>query len=243
MILKTVFLPFDIKVSRITKRQSMKPAKSEVTRIVDRNYTKIFCIGYNKTGTTSLEKLLLDFGFSTGNQAVAEILAEDWAIHNRAERIIKYCHTADAFQDVPFMYPGLYKELDKAFPGSKFILTVRDSPDQWYNSLVSFQTKLFSSDKSKFPDEIDQGNALYRYKGWLLDFARSFWDYPRVPLYDENEYKARYLRHIALVQEYFAHRPNDLITINLSIKDDFARLCQFLNVQTNIEGFPWMNKT
>ena len=220
-----------------------KPAQPKFTRILNRSYDKIFCIGYNKTGTTSLEKSLSDFGFRIGNQAVAEVLAEDWAFHKRSERLIRYCHTADAFQDVPFMYPGLYKELDKAFPGSKFILTVRDTPEQWYTSLVSFHTKLFSSDKSRFPNESDSANALYRYKGWLLDFARSFWNYPIVPLYDEHEYKSRYLRHIADVQQYFINRDNDLITINVSQKDDFSRLCRFLHVQTDIEGFPWMNKT
>jgi hypothetical protein len=75
---------------------------------------KVFCIGFGKTGTTSLEKALTGFGFTMGNQAVGEILAEDWA-NLRSERIIKFCKTANAFQDIPFALPGLFKELDKAF--------------------------------------------------------------------------------------------------------------------------------
>jgi hypothetical protein len=42
---------------------------------------------------------------------------------------------------------------------------------------------------------------------------------------------------------YFKERPNKFIEINLAIKDDFRRLCEFLSVETNINGFPWLNRS
>jgi len=32
---------------------------------------KVFCIGYNKTGTTSINKMLRDFGYRMPSQSIA----------------------------------------------------------------------------------------------------------------------------------------------------------------------------
>jgi hypothetical protein len=211
--------------------------------IADRNYDKIFCIGFGKTGTTSLEKALAEFGFNIGNQGVAEILSEDWASKN-SNRIINFCRTAEAFQDMPFGLPKLYIDLDKAFPNSKFILTVRDDEKQWINSLKQFHAKLFSKDKTKPPTEDDLKNALYRYKGWLLKIQELFFNYPEVALYDEQYYTQKYLTHNSDVKKYFEGRENDLLILNVSQKDSYQRLAIFLKMKVEKEAtFPWLNKT
>jgi len=178
-----------------------------------------------------------------GNQPVAEILSLDWLTNKNAERIIRYCYTADAFQDVPFSYPELHRELDKAFPNSKFILTVRNSPDEWFNSLVRFHTNIFSSDLTRPPNEDDLNSATYHYKGYALDVFKLAYKYPKIPLYDEATYKNDYIMNNDEKRSYFKDRPNNFIEINLAIKDDFQRLCEFLNVETDIADFPWLNKS
>lgn len=240
---KIPFFPLNIEITKIKQRQPDDSRQVKPDFQVDRDYNKVFCIGFGKTGTTSMKKLLGKFGFKIGNQAVGEILSEDWMSHHRTDRIIKFCYTADAFQDAPFSRRGLYRELDKAFPGSKFILTLRDSPEQWFDSLVRFHTKKFSSDKSRPPDEEDKRNALYRYKGYLLDNARLVWDYPKVPMYDKEAYIQKYCDHNDDIREYFANRPDDFIEINVGRKKDFKRLCSFLKIKTSLEDFPWENKT
>lgn len=236
MKIKSHFLPLEIEISRKKNAPERKLVK------VNRDYNKIFCIGFNKTGTTSLEKLLKLFGFTLGNQAAAEVLLEDWTKYKNADRLIRYCHSADAFQDVPFMFPELYKELDRAFPNSKFILTVRDSADQWLRSLKTFHAKKFAAQKDRTPTEEELKNATYRYKGFMFDLAVALWDYPQIPLYDDEQYKAKYLNHIKEVTEYFKGT-NRLIQLNVSSKDDFGALCHFLNVEAEIKEFPWENKT
>ena len=236
MIIKLPFLPWELKIQRIVQSPHQ-------TIIRNRNYNKIFCIGLGKTGTTSLENLLSMFGFSLGNQAVGEVLSHDWLINQNPERIIRFCHTADAFQDAPFGYPGLYKELDKAFPNSKFILTVRDTPEKWFESLIRFHTKLFSSDPSRPPNEDDLNNASYRYKGYMLETHILLYGYPKTPLYDESTYKDHYVRNNNEKRSYFKDRPNDFLELNLAISEDFQRLCEFLNIETDIIGFPLLNKS
>ncbi len=76
---------------------------------------KIFCIGQNKTGTTSIRKACEDLGFDVGNQRVAENLLINY-LENDFKSIIDYCKTANVFQDFPFSWPETYKHLDKAFP-------------------------------------------------------------------------------------------------------------------------------
>jgi hypothetical protein len=243
MKLKIPFLRYSFDIVRIPGKKSLSKLRSEDIIDIQRDYDKIFCIGFNKTGTTSMAKLFSHFGFSVGSQAVGEILAEEWTLHGRTDRIINFCYTADAFQDAPFNRHGLFKELDKAFPRSKFILTVRDTPEQWFDSLVRFHTKKFSSDKSRPPDEEDKRNALYRYKGYMLDNALNVWDYPKVPMYDQTAYKKKYIDYNESVRDYFRGRPDDFIEINLARKEDFNRLCTFLKIKTKLECFPWVNKT
>lgn len=85
--------------------------------------TKIFCIGDFKTGTTSLYYALKILGIRTARlfKRRCYMLKNDDVFINKI-KIYSY----DAFVDFPMGYSDLYKKLDKAFPGSKFILTLRD---------------------------------------------------------------------------------------------------------------------
>ncbi len=243
MIIKLPLLPFNIKVHRVYPGKKELQKEKPWAVIKNRNFDKVFCIGAGKTGTTSLEKLFTQFGFKMGNQPTAEVLSRDWLMNTSAERIIRYCYTADAFQDAPFGYPNLYNELDKAFPNSKFILTVRNSAEEWFNSLVRFHAKKFSSDPLRPPNDQDLSNATYRYKGYMFESYQFVYGKYNIPLYDKQSYKENYLKNNEEKRNYFKNRPNDFIEINLSIQDDFQRLCEFLNIETNIAGFPWENKT
>ena len=91
--------------------------------------------GANKTGTTSVAAALDALGFTLGDQPTAERLIDDWAVRD-FDGIVSYCRSADAFQDIPFSLDYTYQAVDQAFPGAKFILTVRSSAADWYESLT-----------------------------------------------------------------------------------------------------------
>jgi hypothetical protein len=207
------------------------------------NDVKVFGIGFGKTGTTSLYSALTDIGYKMGNQAVAETLCEDW-YKKRTDRIIAYCHTAHAFQDLPFGLPGLFIELDKAFPDSKFILTVRDSSEQWYNSLTRFATKVFSTDKSRLPTVTDLKNATYRYQGWAFEMQKNFYGYDKYGLYNKDFLIRLYEKHNEDVKEYFRDKPGRLLILNVAEKGSYKQLTTFLGIKnTKKRDFPWKNKT
>lgn len=235
-----------INISFEVFRESLDSKKTETKKektIIDKNYNKIFCIGFNKTATTSLAKTLDIFGFKMGNQNIAELLSEEVS-KKMYEKFIKYCKTADAFQDIPFMFPEVYKVLDKTFPNSKFILTTRDNKEEWYDSLKRFHTKKFSKNKQSLPTEEDLVKTTYIYEGWVLDIKKMFWEYPKVPLYDKETYQNMYESHNKEVINYFKERSKDFIVLNLKQTQDFDKLCNFLNVKNPIiTAFPWENKT
>jgi|OM-RGC.v1.028315516 hypothetical protein len=83
--------------------------------LLGRNRPKIFVIGLNKTGTTTLAHTLQAHGFRVGDQSTAERLAPEY-ISGQWEPILAYCNTAQVFQDFPFSFPETYRHLDKAFP-------------------------------------------------------------------------------------------------------------------------------
>ncbi len=205
--------------------------------------SKYFCIGFNKTGTTSVEKSLRSFGLSLGDQATSEMLVFDWA-KGEFDRILRFCEMADAFQDIPFSLPGTYKHLYKQYPEAKFILTVRDSSEQWFDSLVRFHAKIFSSNKKHIPTEDDLNNSLYRYKGYSLDVIKILYNYPEISLYDKLSYIDKYEQHIVDVLDFFQDKPESLLVINVSEEDAYNKLADFVGVNVDKRmSFPWENRT
>ena len=81
----------------------------------------VFCIGYAKTGTSSLSEALTLLGYRSVHWFRAgKEPKKGWI------SCIRQCRY-DAFADMPIIKRGFFKQLDKEFPRSKFILTLRDT--------------------------------------------------------------------------------------------------------------------
>ncbi|EDY38722.1 conserved hypothetical protein [Cyanobium sp. PCC 7001] len=105
----------------------------------ERARTKVFCIGFHKTGTTSLERALEYLGYRViGRRRLSRARSLEELFASCCELVPRY----NAFQDNP--WPIFFKDLDARYPGSKFILTVR-SPDEWLRS----QLKHFGAKSSQ----------------------------------------------------------------------------------------------
>lgn len=161
---------------------------------------KIFCIGFQKTGTSSLGDALRHLGYSViGGRGTY-----DPNIAQTATRWVdRYLPRHDAFRDNPWAI--LYEYLDRKCPGSRFILTQRDSAS-WIASVVG-------SFEKKRPTPMRQ---------WIHGHAS--------PIGHEDSYVARYEQHNADVLEYFAGRGQDLLVMELAKGDNWEKLCRFLQV-------------
>lgn len=202
-----------------------------------RRKPKIFVIGLNKTGTTSVHRALRREGIKLGDQLVGERLLSAYMKSDFAP-ILRYCKSARAFQDVPFSFPDTYRHLYEAFSDAKFILTIRDSGEQWVDSHVNFVVKRLG----KVPTLEDMKEATYCWKGWMYDVHRTV--YGEGVRFDDRQVKMEcYHRHKRDVQEFFRDKPDRLLVLNLAQDRAFASFCEFLGIRSAHADFPWANKT
>ncbi len=188
---------------------------------------KVFVIGFNKTGTTSIGLALQNMGLKVAQQIRGEELIDNWANGNRDE-LINLCSTADVLQDVPFSLPNTYKILDTSFPDSKFILSVRNSPDQWYQSLIRYHSKTMGLDR--IPTAEDLKAATYHSPGWMWRVCVEAYGADDQAPYDEARCTDAYLRHNKSVIEYFSSRPDALLVLNVSERDSLDRISKFIGL-------------
>ena len=228
------------KTHKIIKKKARILRAKYLDPVLVKNKKKIFCIGNNKTGTTSIKKAFEDLGYIVGIQREAEKLMK-YYIKGDFKPIIKYCRTAQVFQDVPFSCPDTYRHLDDAFPGSKFILTVRDSAEQWYNSLVRFHSKKFG--KGKMPTKEDFQNANYVWQGHPWEVFSCRYKTPEDDLYNKEMMINYYNNYNREIIKYFADRSDDFIVINVGESGSYQKLIRFLGIESPYQEFPWENKT
>lgn len=200
---------------------------------------KIFVIGHNKTATTSVGAAIASLGFKLGNQPTAELLIEDWARRD-FRNIVKYCRTANAFQDIPFSLDYTFQVMDYAFPGSKFILTVRNSSLEWYESLTRAHTILVG--KNRLPSADDLKAHPYRKTGWLWRALKLIYGTDENSVYDKTIYIKHYEAHNDMVIDYFRRRQEDLLILNAADSDAMQSLCDFLGVRASNYTMPHLKK-
>lgn len=116
----------------------------------------------------------------------------------------------DAVEDMP--WPLMFRELDEAFPGSKFILTMRET-DRWYQSIAGH----FGAN----PYHIQQ---------------LTYGDDAPAPVGHEARYKQVYDAHNERVRAYFADRPETLLEFWLERGDGWAELGEFLGLEPVPDG-------
>jgi hypothetical protein len=163
--------------------------------------TKVFCIGFQKTGTSSMEKALQHLGYRVAG-VFGQRTSLDELQRTYLDIGLKLAAANDAVQDMPF--PLMFRELDEAFPGSRFVLTVRDT-DSWYRSI--------SSHFNDTPSGLQQ-----------LTYGE---DAP-APLGYEARYKQVYEAHNSAVQDHFVGRPDALLVMDLQKGDGWEQLCPFI---------------
>ena len=139
---------------------------------------------------------------------------------NQLEPVIEEAKKYEAFEDWPWFL--IYGELDRRFPGSKFILTLRKDTDAYVRSLRRHHERQgIRKDGFVKPHWWDE----------VFGVEPSQWDY--------EASARRYERHNREVLEYFADRlDKDLLIVCWENGDGWARLSRFLNKRQPDEPFP-----
>lgn len=194
---------------------------------------KIFGIGLSRTGTTSLTIALTKLGYASVHFPADALTRNEIAYFlERGDSALRLSvlDDHDGITDTPVCVA--FESLDAAYPGSKFILTTRDKAS-WLASCESFWARWvdpFLAERSNDSQGGDYIRAICRelYGEVAFDgvmYARAF-----------DAYHDR-------VREYFADRPADLLSLDISRGMDWAPLRDFLGRPQPAEPFPWANAT
>lgn len=178
--------------------------------------TKVFCLGFQKTGTTSLTHFLERMGYDVATydpfRELSKTPVTREVLTARAKAVMAH---HDAAQDTPWYM--LYREMDAAFPGSKFIHVIRDT-DSWK--------------KSALGDFSHHKNTIHE---WIYGSDS--------PVGHEETWAQVYDQHNADVQAYFAGREGDYLCLRLEeMAGKAGAIAQFLGHQGAVPDWPHSNK-
>lgn len=178
---------------------------------------KVFGIGWAKTGTTSLGSAFKVLGFDHRSQDLGLV---KHVREGDLSRIIDVARSKESFEDWPWII--LYRELDEAFPDSRFVLTTR-KPERW---LRSYRNMLAG-----------QGRTSKE----LIEIRRTLYGLP-FPDVPDSQLLERFLGHNAEVMRYFHNRRENLLIVDWEKGDGWAELCGFLGRNIPDEPFPHANR-
>ena len=224
---------------RFPKKYKLKRQhKKKVNLIKSRAKQKIFLIGFNKTGTTSIETALKDLGYIPADQWHFTLLFDNFLKGKISySQIIDCCETAEFFQDVPFSMLGFWKKVYDRYPNAKYILSVRDNSEQWFQSLYNYHCEKYGDGNNVTEKQLKDA---YGKSGMAFRLIMN--NYNGLPLYDSSSYQNVYNGHNDEVTNFFNNK-NNFLKINVSDSISYEKLCEFLEVKPLANNFPWLNKS
>ena len=186
--------------------------------------TRIFGIGAHKTATTSLHHAFEILGYPSGhwkNAHWAKSIYSQMMQEGRSLTLEK-CY---ALSDLPI--PVLFRQLDVAYPRSKFILTTRPE-GEWLESV-----------RKHWNPEYNKQQPLWKHDPFTRIIHKAV--YGQLG-FDAELMLRKYREHNATVLEYFKDRPEDLLIMDMGSKDaHWGKLCAFLGVAVPDCAYPTRN--
>ncbi len=183
---------------------------------------KVFGVGLSKTGTSSLTEALNQLGVRSIHYPYDERTYNELRDGNYKLSILEEYQGVIDLPVVPF-----YAQLDRIYPNSKFILTVREK-DAWLRS-CELHWRLMM--------------------GWWDNFPqfRRFHEFISACVYGTLKFNCErfayvYDTHVRNVREYFKDRPGDLLVIDICGGEGWEKLCPFLGLPIPAAPFPHANE-
>jgi hypothetical protein len=184
---------------------------------------KVLGLGLSRTGTMSLTSALCMLGFKAIHypedpQTYRDIVEANYRL--------SVFDTYQAVTDTPVVC--FYPQFDQLYPGSKFILTIRDK-ESWLDSVELHW---------KRGDHVVGSPAIYKPTFDMFISALVYGSH----VFHKDRFSYVYDLHAKNVREYFAGRPNDLLVLNICGGDGWDPLCRFLGKPIPEAAFPHENR-
>jgi len=177
---------------------------------------KVLCVGWHRTGTCSLGLAMRQLGYK---HSAFNLRMTQRVRRGDPEPAINCARCYNSFGNFPWCL--LAHEFDAAFPGTRYILTVRENSERWLHGLA-------------IHDRRRGHNSGYRQAMTAIyGFAR---------LADhEAEAVVVYERHNIATRLMFAGRL-DFIELCWETGDGWPELCRFLGLPVVPGPFPYIHR-
>lgn len=210
---------------------------------------KVICVGLNKTGTSSIKKAFNGLGY----EVYPKDSNESNFLHNyftgkNVGTAIDFIEQTNYtfFKDIPWSCPGISEKIIRYTPNSKFILSVRENPEKWINSVKNFWKDIIKDDKINYKYEakikyLDNDHEV-TYYGYLYGMFKS-WNIEKYDgNIDEKLYQV-YINHNNSVRKTLNKYKCDWIEIDVSKEGEYKKLTDWLGIYNNKINFEHINKT
>lgn len=184
--------------------------------------SKIFGLGLSRTGTTSLGAALNKLGIKTIHYPHDETTQRELLSGTGKLSLLNRYQGIVDISVVPF-----YRQLDRAYPNSKFILTIRKK-ESWLKSV----SKSLAKTAEVWSSLSNQYRQFFQFINERVYGAYQF---------DQDRFSKAYDNHLQDVFEYFHARPNDLLVMDITNGDGWDKLCPFLQLPVPEVPFPRQN--
>jgi len=218
------------------------------------NMNKVFGIGLSHTGTRSLNQALNILGIKAVHWPLDGHTYHELSNNIYRLSILKKYQGITDITTAPF-----YPQLDKTYPGSKFILTVRDK-GTWLKSMKKVNKSWLEDSRKNnflktwrnFLEQIGHYGGIIRfipsidffkflanlkYRVRTIEFQRMA-TYGALAFKDEKTLLDIYDTHYKNVIDYFKERTDDLLIIDICGGDGWDLLSPFLSKAVPNTAFP-----
>lgn len=201
-----------------TVMRNFDPAPIELNPVP----TRVFGVGMHKTSTTSLHHAFKILGYDSWHwksAREARAIYSEMMTFGKSSLLERYY----ALADLPITL--LYEQLDRAYPGSRFILTTRDERS-WLDSVE----RHWNHDSNPWRAQWDRDSFSHQVHQ-LLYGQKNF---------NAEVFLTRFRRHNGELREYFKHRAQDLLVMETP---GWTELCAFLGKSIPDTDYPYQNLT
>jgi hypothetical protein len=201
---------------------SLKPNKNVPGRKRQHEQGRIFGLGLSRTGTRSLTSALHILGFNVTHYPIDRRTFDQLAAADYKLDILEVFDGLTDITAAPF-----YAQLDHEYPGSKFILTTRET-QSWLRSCA----RHWAGRPAFGPEETDAQQAHMLIRRLLRSATYGCYDY------NAERFAWVYEQHVRNVRAYFADRPDDLLELDVTSGAGWGPLCEFLGCAVPQQPFP-----
>lgn len=183
---------------------------------------KVFGVGLSRTATRSLTGALQIIGYDTVHYPTDQATYDALTAGRYRLSLLDHYDGITDITAAPF-----FAQFDQAYPGSKFILTVREK-EGWLRSCENHWDNAPSSSDTHDPDLLQRFNVRRFFRAATYgchEFSRERFSW----VYDQ---------HVKNVLDYFKDRPDQLLVLNVCSGEGFEKLAPFLGLDTPCLPFP-----